>query len=259
MDSNYSPDEVKHLLDLMISQFNTPEFILTDPVQFPRSYRLKQDVEISAILTAIITWGKRSLILNSARRMHNIMGSSPYDYIMNKGYESLNGANIHRTFFEDDMAYIGRGLNFIYQQYNSLEDLFASFYPSEDRTWKGITFFRNLIMEANRGNPEKSRKHLSDPETLSACKRLHLALKWLIRDDGIVDIGIWNQLSPSELKIPLDLHVGNISRKLGLLQRKQNDRKAVEELTDKLKSYNPNDPIIYDFALFGIGESKILV
>lgn len=251
--TTYSPDEVKHLLDLMLTRFNTPEFILTDPVQFPRSFKLKQDIEVSAILTAVITWGKRSIILKSAQKMHDIMGISPYDYIMQEGYKSLGTTNIHRTFFEDDMAYVARGLYSIYQQYESLESLFASVPPTEERVWTAISKFREFIIAANKDYPYKSLKHISNPKASSACKRLHLALKWLVRNDGIVDIGIWQNLSPSELRIPLDVHVGNVARKLGLLQRKQNDLKAVEELTGKLKTFNPVDPIIYDFALFGIG------
>lgn len=258
MREKLSRFEIKELLDAMVLQFNVPAFIETDPVQFPRSYTLKQDIEISAFLTAIITWGKRSMILKSAARMHNILGESPYDYIMGKGFEKLGKSNIHRTFFEGDMAYLCRGLYRVYSQYESCESLFCLISPCEDRLWKGITKFRTYMQEANIDYSDKSLKHISNPEASSACKRLHLALKWLVRNDGIVDIGLWKNISPSELQIPLDVHVGNISRKLGLLERKQNDRKAVKELTSKLQSFNPEDPILYDFALFGIGESKLL-
>ncbi|NDV45854.1 TIGR02757 family protein [Paludibacter sp. 221] len=250
-------DEIKELLDTMATRFNVPAFIESDPVQFPRRYEHMQDIEVSAFLTATITWGKRSLILKSAAKMHTIMGASPYDYVMGKGYESLEKTNVHRTFFEDDMAYICRGLNTIYNKYDSIETLFSSNPDKEKRIWEGIRLFREHIQHANSDVSDKSLKHVSNPDN-SACKRLHLALRWLVRNDGIVDIGAWKNISPSELQIPLDVHVANISRKLGLLQRKQNDRKAVEELTAVLNGINPSDPILYDFALFGIGESKIL-
>lgn len=256
MKTGYSFEEINALLDAMAQRFNTPEFIETDPVQFPRKFSLKQDVEISALLTAAISWGKRSIILKSASSMHGMMGYSPYDYVMGKGYEKLGKGNIHRTFFEEDMAYFCRGLHLIYNRFDSLEDLFGSIPPSGERVWEGLLQFRMLMENGNGQGFDRSLKHISDPRSSSACKRLHLALRWLVRNDGIVDIGLWNSLSPSELKIPLDTHVGNVSRRLGLLYRNQNDRKAVEELTERLKRFNPADPVIYDFALFGIGESK---
>jgi len=257
MNREYTFEEQKDILDLMAERFNTPDFIETDPIQFPRKYRLKQDIEISALLTATITWGKRSIILKSAARMHQIMGGSPYDYIMEKGYERLEHSNIHRTFFEDDMAYFCRGLHAIYQKQDSCESLFSSLPAGKDRVWEGINTFRTIIREANGELPCKSMKHISNPKA-SACKRLHLALRWLVRNDGIVDIGVWKNIYPSELQIPLDVHVVRTAHGLGLLSRKQNDRKAVEELTIRLQKFNTEDPILYDFALFGIGESKFM-
>lgn len=251
-----SSEKMKEFLDSMAVYFNTPAFIETDPVQFPRRYKLKQDIEISAFLTATIAWGKRNLILKSAEKMHEKMGASPYDYIMGKGYERLGESNIHRTFFESDMAYLCRGLHAVYLQYDSCEWLFSSFPKTDDRLWKGISAFRELIFRANENYADRSLKHISNP-AVSACKRLHLALRWLVRNDGIVDIGLWRQLLPSELFMPLDVHVAAVARKLGLLTRKQNDRKAVEELTANLRCFNPVDPVIYDFALFGVGEKGI--
>ncbi len=255
METNYKHEELKDLLDITATRFNTAEFIETDPIQFPRKYTIKQDIEISALLTATITWGKRSIILKSAAKMHNIMGSYPYDYIMEKGYERLNQSNIHRTFFEEDMAYICRGLHNIYKQYDSCETLFSSALKQDNDLWNGVHVFREYIRAANSKEFTKSLKHISNPVN-SACKRLHLALRWLVRNDGIVDIGLWKNIPPSLLQIPLDVHVAATSRKLGLLERKQNDRKAVEELTINLKKFNADDPILYDFALFGMGESK---
>lgn len=257
MEKEYSFQEIKELLDLAAVRFNTPDFIETDPVQYPRKYQLKQDIEISAFLTATIAWGKRSLILKSAEKMHRMMGNSPYDYIMNQGYEKLGQNNIHRTFFEQDMAYLCRGLHAIYHQYESCESIFTDSKGTLN-LWNGITIFRTYIQDANTEYSVKSLKHISDPSK-SACKRLHLALRWLVRNDGIVDIGLWKNVSPAHLYIPLDTHVISVARSLGLLVRKQNDRKAVEELTGLLKKINPQDPVLYDFALFGLGESKSML
>ncbi|MDD6211027.1 MAG: TIGR02757 family protein [Bacteroidales bacterium] len=249
--------EVKVLLDSMAERFNCPAFAESDPVCFPRRYHLKQDIEVSAFLTAVISWGKRSIILSSARKMHDLMGASPYDFIMGRGYERLGCANIHRTFFEDDMAFICRGLHAVYSRFDSCESVFADLEFTPDRLWWGIVRLRSYIEDANGVRGSKCLRHISNPERFSACKRLHLALRWLVRRDGIVDLGIWRGLSPSELKIPLDVHVGSTARRLGLLERKQNDRRAVDELTEVLRSFCPEDPIRYDFALFGIGEGKI--
>ncbi|MDH8700867.1 uncharacterized protein (TIGR02757 family) [Dysgonomonadaceae bacterium PH5-43] len=256
MNSVCSNEELKYQLDLLVEKFNTPDFVAHDPVQFPRRYSLKQDIEISAILTATIAWGKRTMILRSAEKMHDIMGSSPYDYIMQEGYKALGKSNVHRTFFEDDMAYLARGLNNLYNTYDSIEDLFSALPNECDRMWQGISSLRNIIISANENYPQKSIRHISNPDANSACKRMHLALKWLVRKDGIVDIGVWKNISPSELYIPLDVHVGNTARQLNMLKRKQNNRKSVEEITEQLRMFNPNDPVIYDFALFGLGESK---
>lgn len=249
-------EEMKGRLDYWVARYNVPAFVETDPVQFPRGYSLRQDIEVAALLTATITWGKRSLILKSAARMLRKMGASPYDYVMCQGYEKLGSANIHRTFFEYDMAYICRGLYNVYKEHDSLEALFTA-QPGRpgERLWRGIEALRAAITDANGGLPGRSLKHISNPAS-SACKRLHLALKWLVRDDGKVDIGLWKNISPSELFIPLDVHVGKISRALGLLERKQDDRKAVEELTATLRTFNAEDPVVYDFALFGAGEDK---
>lgn len=248
---------LKGLLDAKAEEFNTKEFICKDPVQFPRRFTRKEDIEVSAFLTATITWGKRNSILKSAENMHREMGDSPYTYIMDGGYKSLGFQNIHRTFFGHDMAYLCKGLHAIYRQYGGLEALFSSVAAGEGRLWEGIGLFRKHIIEANNCGGHRSLKHISNPDS-SACKRLHLALRWLVRDDGIVDLGIWKSLSPSELFIPLDTHVISTAYQLGLLRRKQNNRKAAEELTGRLRGFDPADPVKYDFALFGLGESGAL-
>lgn len=174
------------------------------------------------------------------------MGGSPHEYIMNEEYKNLGNCNIHRTFFEHDLLYMCRGLRYIYSLHNSMEELFLV-SPS---LWESIDVFRETIALANG---RKSSKHISNPRTGSACKRLHMALRWLVRQDGIVDIGIWKNIPTSGLYIPLDTHVARVSRQLGILLRKTDDRKAVEELSSFLGSLNPEDPAVYDFALFGAG------
>ena len=249
---------MKDYLDSLLVKYNTPDFIENDPVQFPRRYSEKNDIEIVAFLTATIAWGKRSMILNSANKMLNIMGKSPYDFIMSDGFKDLDPDKcVHRTFFNRDFAYYCKGLKHIYSEYQSLEDIFT--LNENHDVWRGIQNFRDKIQEVNDGitSVHISNPCCDNPKKGSACKRLHLALKWLVRDDGIVDLGIWKKLRPSDLMIPLDVHVGRISRELGLLQRKSNDRTTVEELTSKLRELDPNDPVKYDFALFGYGVNSI--
>ncbi len=241
--------DVKEQLDELRAHYNRREFIENDPVQFPHRYTLLQDVEIVCFLIATISWGNRQSILNSGERLLALMGDSPFDYILSEGYKTLTNKNIHRTFFESDLAYYCKGLKSLYTEYNSLEKLFAE---SGD-LWSGISNYREKIALANGG---VNSKHISNPLKNSACKRLHMALRWLVRRDGVVDLGLWRSISPASLSIPLDTHVARISRELGLLTRKSNDKKAVEELTNKLLDLDPIDPISYDFALFGWGENR---
>lgn len=239
---------MKGFLDEWVAKINVPAYIETDPVQFPLKYSRLPDREVAAFLTATITWGNRKMILNSASRMFEKMGHSPYDFVMSEGYAKLQGGNIHRTFFEKDLVYLCKGLRDCYLEFGSLEAVFAG----KSNLWEGIDTFRNTLAFANH---ERFSKHVSNPNTNSACKRLHLALRWMVRNDGIVDLGDWSSISPAELYIPLDVHVGRVSRSLGLLDRNQNDRKSVESLTELLRGFNPTDPIVYDYALFGIGEA----
>ncbi len=245
-------NDLKGFLDEWVSKINVPAYIETDPVQFPIKYSHLPDREVAAFLTATITWGNRKMILQSATRMFAKMGSSPYDFVMSEGYDKLGSGNIHRTFFNKDFAYLCKGLRACYLEHSSLEHVFAG----KTNLWEGIDAFRNALALANYGD---FSKHVSNPNTNSACKRLHLALRWLVRNDGIVDLGVWKNIAPAELYIPLDVHVGRVSRTLGLLDRNQNDKKAVESLTELLRAFNPHDPVIYDYALFGIGESGLLL
>lgn len=243
---------IKDILDEYSAKINTKEFIATDPIQFAHRYSRLQDMEVAAILSAINAWGRRDIILKDVEKMLKIMGTSPYDFVMNSKLEKLTGDKaIHRTFNMGDFGYICRGLRGLYNKHSSLEECFTG-----KDMFDGIKYFRSVIINANTSG-HRCTKHLSNPESNSACKRMHLFLKWMVRNDGIVDLGMWKNISPGLLYIPLDVHVGRVSRKLGLLSCKQNDKKAVIELTSVLRKFNPQDPVLYDFGLFGIGEQKI--
>ena len=244
---------MKAFLDDIVSRVNRPDFIDDDPVQFPRRYDELPDQEIAGLLTALISWGKREMILRSAERMLALMGPSPYAWVMDEGYEELpDGQALHRTFNTTDLKFLARGLHAIYLNHTSLEDLFVG-----RDMFDGIAELRRRIIAANPDAPQRSTKHLANPDKQSACKRIHMFLKWMVRRDGIVDLGLWRRLSPADLYVPLDVHVGNTARRLGLLTRTQDDRRAVEELTARLRELAPDDPVRYDYALFGIGIFKI--
>jgi uncharacterized protein (TIGR02757 family) len=253
--------KLKTLLDTWTLRINTPAFIENDPVRFPRRYRRKKDIEIAAFVSASIAWGRRDMILRSAEKIFAMMGKNPYNFIMEGAWKRSNGEvigrgrSIHRTFFEDDFEYYCRGLKFCYTQYGDLENLFVEGSRGGGDMFEGIRLFRETMALGNGGGEGKAlySKHVSNPGSSSACKRINLALRWLVRKDGIVDPGIWKRISPAALYIPLDLHVGRTARRLGLLERNGNDRKAVEELTEKLREFSPEDPVRYDFALFVIG------
>lgn len=247
-------ERLKSLLDEKVAQYNSTDFIINDPISFPHAFTRREDVEIVALFASVIAWGNRKMILRSGNRLfYDIMHSAPYDFVMSGEWENLdNKQNIHRTFFVSDLKYICRGLRNIYAQYGSMEPLFA-----DCSTWDGIERLRNELAEANGG---ETTRHISNPVSVkgkpgSACKRMHMMLRWLCRKDGVVDLGIWQAVSPSQLMIPIDVHVARTARLLGLVSRKQNDRRTVEELTEKLRELSPEDPVRYDFALFGVGEA----
>ena len=244
--------DIKEYLDEHVMRINHPSFVEDDPVKFPRRYKDLRDIEIVSFLVATIAWGKRAMILRNAERMLSKTGNSPYDYVMSKGYEKLGTANVHRTFFENDMAYILRGFRHFYLIYESMDCFMSTL--TDHSPHRLVEALRQSAMEANgdTSNMKCYSKNLKN----TALKRVNLAMRWLVRNDGIVDLGVWKSMLPSELYIPLDVHVGNTARDIELLKRKNNDWKAVDELTRKLREFNPEDPVIYDFALFGIGIEK---
>lgn len=253
-------NDVRELLDSEARRINNPAFIGEDPVQFPRRFSLLQDIEITAFLSAIIAWGNRKMICRDADRMLQLMDNEPFKYVMDEGYEDMDPRkNIHRTFFGEHLSYFLRGLRKIYSDYGSLDAFSQSVRAGESETpsWKLVGEMQKVMCDVNSGQTCSQCLPVNLDQT--ALKRINMALRWLVRDDGIVDMGVWKSIPKSKLYIPLDVHVGNISRELGLLNRKANDRKSVEMLTNLLRTLRPEDPTVYDFALFGIGiESKKL-
>ena len=247
------PSDIRELLDSEAKRINHPNFIDLDPVQFPRRFSSLPDIEITALLCSAIAWGNRKMICRNCDRMLSLMGHDPYNYVMEQAYEDLPDQNIHRTFFASNLRHFLRGLHRIYSQHQSLND-FAKHHHvgnSEFPAWKLVELINTELAAANSGNGDSRCLPLNLKTT--ALKRVNMALRWLVRRDGIVDLGVWDAISPAQLFIPLDVHVGNTSRNLGLITRKANDRQTTIELTETLRSLRPEDPTIYDFALFGIG------
>lgn len=248
--------ELKDFLDEKVAQYNNPTFIELDPIQIPHSYTRKEDIEISGFLSAIISWGNRTSIVKNAKRMLSYMGDSPYDFILNHNEHQLKKIDgfVHRTFNSDDLLTFIAGLRHLYKHKNGLEGIFVK-YQTNDSLQPAIHELKKEFF--NIPHLERTRKHLPDPITGSAAKKINMYLRWMIRQDNAgVDFGIWKNIPQSILSCPLDVHSGNVGRKLGLLRRKQNDAKAVQELDGVLRQLDCNDPVKYDFALFGLGVSK---
>ncbi len=247
---------LKVRLDELVERYNVPSFADADPVQFPRRFSDKRDIEISSLLTSTIAWGRRPMILRNAERMHGLLADQPYHFVMEGDIDALPDDNVHRTFFGRHLRYFLRGLREVYRRYGSLED-FAKAVGTENSdapAWLIAARLNALMVDANAACPlEGPTRCLPDKPDKSALKRLNMALRWLVRRDGIVDIGCWSLIGPEKLYLPLDVHSAATARSLGLLQRTQNDRRAVEEVTEALRLFRPSDPVIYDFALFGAG------
>ncbi len=246
-------NELKSFLDEKVIQFNQPAFIKTDPIQVPRKYTLKEDIEIAGFLTATIAWGNRTAIINNAEKLMFLMGNQPYDFILNSSTSETNQLKqfVHRTFNGTDCIYFVKALKNIYQNYNGLQAVFEKGYCNEDSVKSALAYFYEIFFEHTG---ERTRKHISNVQKGSSGKRLNMFLRWMVRKDKYgVDFGIWDGIPISELMLPLDVHTGNVGRKLGILVRKSNDWKAVEEITNVLRDFDSTDPIKYDFALFGLG------
>lgn len=251
-------ENLKDALDEAALRINRPEFIAEDPVQFPRRFTRLADIETAALVSSMIAWGNRKMICRNCDRILSLMADDPAAFTLEGAYEAIpDEMNLHRTFFGRDLKYLLRGLRRIFREHGSLDAFTASLGVEgrKEAPWLAAAALRDLLQEENGG--EADSRCIPRLTETSALKRFNMALRWLVRDDGIVDLGVWNSIRPAQLHIPLDVHVGRISRQLGLLERKSNDRKAVEELTSRLRQFNPEDPAIYDYALFGLGmEAK---
>lgn len=249
---NLPQKELKEFLDHKYQFYNTPSFIETDPVSIPHLFAKKEDIEISAFLTATISWGNRNSILKSAGRLMNMLDYSPYEFIIHSGKNDLHALEsfVHRTFNGSDCIFFIHSLRNIYKNHGGLEKLFST--VDETGAKDTINHFRKTFLE--KKHPVHVEKHIPDPLKGASGKRINMFLRWMVRNDGYgVDFGLWKNIHPSNLICPLDVHTGHVARKLGLLTRKSNDWKAAEELTQNLRRFDPCDPVKYDFALFGLG------
>lgn len=245
-------EELKDYLDFKADQYNNPNFIESDPIQIPHRYKVKEDIEISGFLAATIAWGNRKMIINSATKMMDAMGNNPYDFVMNATNNQIDSIDniVHRTFNSEDFRYFIKSLRNIYQNHGGLENVFAT--NNSINLQNRISAFKQIFFEID--HPLRTTKHISDPLKGSSSKRINMFLRWVSRNDKKgVDFGIWKSISPSELSCPLDVHSGNVARTLGILNRKQNDQKALQELDEALRKFDSKDPVKYDFALFGLG------
>lgn len=254
MQSN--SDKLKGFLDEKVMQYNKPDFIDSDPIQIPHLFTRKEDIEISGFLTATIAWGNRTSIIKSAKRMLDLVGHSPYDFILNHRDTDLKKMEgfVHRTFNSSDLMTFIKALQFLYQKQGGLEGVLTK-HKTADSVQPAIHQLKQEFFKVP--HLERTKKHLPDPFKGSAAKRINMYFRWMVRKDSAgVDFGIWNNISPSILSCPLDVHSGRVARKLGLLNRKQNDARAVNELDIALRKLDPSDPVKYDYALFGLGVSE---
>lgn len=244
--------ELNDFLDEKYELYNRLSFIEPDPISIPHKFSRKEDIEIAAFFSATIAWGQRVTILRNANRLMELMDNAPYDFIINsekKDWKRFEGF-VHRTFQEKDVVYFIQSLKNIYLHYGGLEKAFSK---KSEKDIKGrIIHFRKIFLEINPNG--RTAKHIANVEKNASAKRINMFLRWMVRKDNLgVDFGLWKIISPSLLYCPLDLHSGRVARKLGLLNRKQDDWKAVQELTMNLRKLDNKDPIKYDFALFGLG------
>ena len=248
--------EMKDFLDGKANQYNQFSFIKNDPIGIPHRFSEREDIEITGFLTAVISWGNRKSIISSATKIIELTEHSPYDFVLNfrdSDLESIRNKAVHRTFNGEDLVFFLKSLQRIYREYGSMEPLFR-LEPGETSFYHALERFRNEFLKADPLH--RSRKHISSTYKNSSAKRLMMFLRWMVRKDRRgVDFGLWQNTDQRYLSIPLDVHTGNVSRKLELITRKQNDWKTVAELDLKIREFDADDPAKYDFALFGIGVS----
>lgn len=251
--------DLKGFLDEKVAEYNQPSFITLDPVSIPHQYSKKQDIEISGFFAAILAWGQRKTIINKCNELFALMDNAPHDFLVNHQEHDLKNllAFKHRTFNTTDTLYFVHFLSWFYQENDSLESAFVQNETNVDSSMEKIlSSFHDYFFQLPDA-PQRTRKHIATPSRKSACKRINMYLRWMVRkDDKGVDFGIWHKISPAKLICPCDLHVDRVARKLGLITRKQTDWYTALELTERLKEFDPEDPVKYDFALFGLGVEE---
>ncbi len=244
--------DLERFLNSKVDLYNQPSFIKDDPICIPHSFTKKQDIEIAGFFAAIFAWGNRTTIISKSKELMQLMDNAPHSFCLNHSPKELKSLTNfkHRTFNTTDLLYFIEFFNFHYSKYKSLETAFTMHGNTAE---KMLTGFHHYFFSLEHV-PERTKKHIATPERNSSCKRLNMFLRWMVRkDDNGVDFGIWKNISPSQLICPLDLHVVRVAKRLNLLQRKQTDWQAALELTEYLRTLDKNDPVKYDFALFGMG------
>ena len=252
------PASLRVFLDRKVAEYNRSSFIADDPVRVPHAYSLKQDIEIAGFFTAIFSWGNRTSIIRKSEELMRLMDGAPYQFILHHSDDELRRllSFKHRTFNPTDLLYFIEFFRYHYSRYDSLEDAFLlgeGARPDRYETGAALTAFHHYFFSLDVV-PPRTRKHIATPERNSSCKRLNMFLRWMVRKDAQgVDFGLWDRISPSQLICPLDLHVARVARRFGLLTRTPTDWTAALELTQNLAALDPEDPVKYDFALFGLG------
>jgi len=248
--------DIKKMLDKAVERYNSVEFIDSDPILIPHQFSRKEDIEIAGFLSAMLAWGQRKMIIKNGMKLMEIMDFSPYEVLMDDDFLNEKELDIqkfvHRTWNGDDCMFFLKSLKNIYFNCGGLEQVFTDGFLKGNSIYDALKYFREIFLQIP--HLAHSTKHLPDVTSNSSAKRFNMFLRWMVRsDENGVDFGLWKGIPMSSLMLPLDLHSGNVSRELGLLKRKQNDWKAVEEITEVLRSFDAADPIKYDFALFGLG------
>jgi uncharacterized protein (TIGR02757 family) len=253
-----SSANLKEFLDEQVARYNIPHFIEQDPISIPHSYSKQQDIEIAGFFAAILAWGQRKVIIQKTKQLLSLMDHDPHNFILNHQPHDLKPFLDfkHRTFQAVDALYFMRFLQHYYQQYPSLETAFLAGLASDATNIEGGLISFHQLFFSLADFPARTRKHLTTPTRKAACKRLNMFLRWMVRyDQQGVDFGLWKTIKPNQLVCPCDVHVGRVARILGLLKRQKTDWQAALELTNNLKQFSADDPVRYDFALFGLGVS----
>lgn len=249
--------ELAQLLTQKFNTYNQPGFIKDDPICIPHRFSKKQDVEIAAFFAALLAWGNRTSIINSCTKLFNSMDNAPHHFILHFTQKDLWPLKkfVHRTFNSEDLFFLLYFLQHHYRKYQSLETAFSNWlHTTDEHVAPALNGFYNYVFEGYKEKMPRTQKHIATPAKKSACKRLNMFLRWMVRsDDKGVDFGLWKNILPAQLICPLDVHVARVARKLDLLKRKQNDWLAAVELTENLKKFDAADPVKFDFAIFGLG------